>query len=162
MENQDVRIITLPPMRMASFYAFSSSPETEAWEKLVVWAKAHSYLQEAPARRIFGFNNPDPSEGSPSYGYELWLTIDPEAPQDDEITFKDFSGGLYAALLCEVKGDPGEIIPATWGKLVKWLESSQYKIGTHQWLEEHLTRFVSVDQGFVLDLYLPISASSTD
>jgi hypothetical protein len=30
MENQEIRIITLPPMQVASFYAFGSNPELKA------------------------------------------------------------------------------------------------------------------------------------
>jgi hypothetical protein len=56
MKNQDIRITTLPPMRVASFYAFSSSPEVDAWNMVADWAKAHACWQEAPATRVFGFN----------------------------------------------------------------------------------------------------------
>jgi len=157
MEKQDIRIIYLPAMRVASFYAFSSSPETEAWEKMITWAKAHSCWHEPPATRIFGFNNPDPSAGSPNYGYEFWLTIGPDMQLDNETAAKDFSGGKYGVLRCAVSGNPWDIIPASWGMLVKWLESSHYKHGNHQWLEEHLTRLESNDKGFILDLYIPIT-----
>lgn len=157
MENQDVRIIRLPAMRVASFYAFSASPEFEAWEKMMTWAKAHSCWQEPPATRIFGFNNPDPSAGSPNYGYEYWITINPEISSENGTAIKEFPGGLYAVLRCEVSSDPWESIPAAWQKLVAWLEASHYKHGKHQWLEEHLTRFASNDNGFVLDLYIPIT-----
>jgi hypothetical protein len=75
MEKENIRIITLPAMRVGSFYAFSSSPETDAWNKAVCWEKSHGNWQEPPTTRIFGFNNPDPSAGSPNYGYEFWLTI---------------------------------------------------------------------------------------
>lgn len=157
MENQDVRIIRLPAMRVASFYAFSASPEAQAWEKMVPWAKAHSCWQEPPATRIFGFNNPDPSAGSPNYGYEFWLTIGSQITADKGLTIKEFPGGLYGVLRCEVSDNPSESIPESWKTLVRWLESSHYKHASHQWLEEQLTRIESVDKGFVLDLYLPIS-----
>jgi AraC family transcriptional regulator len=148
MENQDIRIISLPAMHVASFYAFSSSPELEAWEKAVAWAKANGKWQEAPTTRIFGFNNPDPSAGSPNYGY---------VQSDAEPKIKDFSGGLYAVLHCDVNANHLDVIGSAWGRLVKWLEASHYKHGNHQWLEEHLTRHDSNDKGFILDLYLPIS-----
>jgi AraC family transcriptional regulator len=158
MENQEIRIVTLPPMRVASFYAFSASPELEAWSKVVDWAKEHGCWEIPPSRRIFGFDNPSPSTGSPNYGYEFWLTIDPAELPDREAQIKEFSGGLYGVLNCDVSaGNPYDIIPSTWGKLVKWLESSHYKHGRHQWLEEHLTRFDSNDKGFVLDLFIPIT-----
>lgn len=157
MENQDVRIVTLPPMHVASFYAFSSSPENEAWNKLEVWAKDNGYWQDVSAARIFGFNNPDPSAGSPNYGYEFWITIGPDVHPGKEVKIKDFSGGKYAVLRCEVTGNPGVEIPAAWNKLVKWFEASHYKCGNHQWLEENLIRFNMDEHRFVLDLYFPIA-----
>jgi hypothetical protein len=48
MENEDIRIITLPAMRVGSFYAFSSSPKTDAWNKVVSWAKSHGNWQIPP------------------------------------------------------------------------------------------------------------------
>ena len=157
MENLDIRFISLPAMRVVSFYAFSSNPETQSWEKTVTWAKAHNCWQEAPTIRVFGFNNPDPTAGSPNYGYEYWLSVGDDVQSDNNTTIKEFSGGMYAVLRCVVSSSPWEIIPASWGQLVKWLESSHYKLGNHQCLEEHLTRFDSNDQGFILDLYLPIT-----
>lgn len=157
MNNQEVRIVTLPPMRVASFYAFSSSPELEALEKAATWAKAHNCWHEAPATRVFGFNNPDPSAGSPNYGYEFWVTISPGVKPENDMKIIDCPGGLYAVLNCNVSGDHYEIIPSTWEKLVRWLESSHYKHGSHQWLEEHLSRGESNQGGFILDLFLPIT-----
>jgi AraC family transcriptional regulator len=158
MKNQEIRIVTLPAMRVVSFHAFGPSPEAEAWEKMSNWAKAHACWQDPPVVRIFGFNNPDPSAGSPNYGYEFWVTINPDEQVDGDARIEEFSGGLYGVLNCDVSsGDPGDIIPSTWSKLVTWLESSHYKHGNHQWLEEHLTRGDSVDNGFILDLYIPIS-----
>jgi AraC family transcriptional regulator len=157
MANQDIRIMSLPAMRVASFYAFSTSPEIQSWEKTVAWAKAHNCWQEAPITRIFGFNNPDPSVGSPNYGYEYWLSVGPDVQADFDTKVKDFSGGTYGVLRCEVSGNPWDTIPSAWGELVKWQESSHYKLGNHQCLEEHLTRFDSIEQGFILDLYLPIT-----
>jgi AraC family transcriptional regulator len=157
MTTEQVRIVSLPPMRVASFYAFGESPETAAWDKMVRWAKSHSLWLEPPDIRVFGFNNPDPAEGSPNYGYEFWLTSNHEILQDEEMKIKQFTGGLYAVMHCDVPGDPGEFIPSTWGKLVEWHESSHYQLGNHQWLEEHLSRGDTNMAGFVLDLFLPIS-----
>ena len=155
MENQNVRIVTLPGMKVASFYAFSSSPELEARQKMEDWAKLHDIPIQSPATRVFGFNNPDPTSGSPNYGYEVWLTLDSDVQPNTDDKIKQFSGGLYAVLRCDVNDDPWEVIPARWGELVKWFEASHYKHGNHQWLEEHLTHLSSTD--FVLDLYLPIA-----
>jgi hypothetical protein len=73
MSDLDVRIVTLEPMRVASAHAYSASPEGEAWDKLIAWAKPKGLLEDATAHRIFGFNNPNPSPGTPNYGYEFWI-----------------------------------------------------------------------------------------
>jgi DNA gyrase inhibitor GyrI len=157
MENQEVRIVTLPPLRVASFYVYSEYPEIEGWSKLVTWAKAHGMWKTPPETRIFGFDNPGSSEGSPNRGYELWLTVEREVQADEQIKIKEFPGGLYGVLRCDVTtADPFEIIPATWQELVRWLETSHYKLGKHQCLEEHLTHNEIGGQNFILDLYLPI------
>ncbi len=157
MEDQEIRIITLPPMRVASFYAYSENPEQEALSKLFSWATAHGCWQAAPTTRLFGFDNPSPSEGSPNRGYEVWLTIEQDVHTDADLKIKEFPGGLYGVMRCDVTGDPFDIIPAAWQKLVRWLESSQYHFGNHQWLEEHLSRAEPSETGFILDLYIPIT-----
>jgi predicted transcriptional regulator YdeE len=65
---------------------------------------------------------------------------------------------LYAVTRCEVE-NPGEDIPRTWQKLVKWMEGSRYHHARHQWLEEHIGPLEAQDnnQPFTLDLYLPVS-----
>ena len=84
MNTLDVRIVTLAPMRVASFYGFGPSPEFVAWEKLMAWSRPKGMLDGPTQARIFGFNNPNPSAGSPNYGYEFWIEVDPEVTVDAE------------------------------------------------------------------------------
>ena len=156
MGKLEVRIVKLEPMRVISLYGFGSSPETQAWDKLVAWAKAKGLWEDGGTRRLFGFNNPDPSHGSPNYGYEVWMTVEENIQPDGEARLICFPGGLYAVTRCDVK-DPYQDIPQTWKKLVAWMEDSQYRHAHHQWLEEHLSQVGGVSTGFVLDLYLPIA-----
>jgi DNA gyrase inhibitor GyrI len=156
MKELDVRIVKLEPMRVASAHAFGPSPEPEAMNKLTAWAEPKGLLAEPEKHRVFGFNNPDPSPGSPNYGYEFWIAVGPDMEADGDLEIKEFSGGLYAVTRCEVQGDAYEIIPATWQQLVAWREDSKYQCGNHQWLEEALRPLGSADD-FVLDLYLPIT-----
>ena len=156
MSKLPVRIIKLEPMQVASVHGFGKEPETEAWQKLIAWAKPHGLLNAPEKHRIFGFNNPSPSPGSPNYGYEFWIEVGPEATPDGAVVMKTFPGGLYAVTRCEVRNDPGDIIPAAWKQLVLWREQSQYRSARHQWLEEHLSE-PDAPEGFVLDLYLPIA-----
>jgi AraC family transcriptional regulator len=159
MNELEVRIVKLEPMRVASAHAYSEGPEQDALEKLVAWAKPKGLLENPEKHRVFGFNNPDPSPGSPNYGYEFWITIDStvgsDAEPEGEIKMKEFPGGLYAVARCEVK-EPWKDIQATWKRLVAWRENSQYQGANHQWLEEHLGPLESSEE-FVLDLYLPIA-----
>jgi DNA gyrase inhibitor GyrI len=156
MSEIDVRIVKLPAMRVACVNGFGTEPEEQAFEKMKEWAKAHNLLGKP--YRLFGHNNPDPSPGSPNYGYDVWITVNESMQADGETRIIEFPGGLYAVARIEVK-NPGDEIPATWQKLVKWMEASKYSHGRHQWLEEHLGPLDEMggSQPFTLDLHLPIT-----
>ncbi len=120
--------------------------------------QAHS-LDDVGERRFFGFNNPDPSPGSPNYGYEQWVTVDTAAPPEGGVTIKDIPGGAYAVTRCRL-----ENITETWKALVIWLEDSPMRFGPGQCLEECLTPQIFTQPGdqdpmqAVFDLYLPVAA----
>jgi DNA gyrase inhibitor GyrI len=156
MSKLDVRIVKLEPMRVVSFWAFGESPESEAWEKLLFWARSRGLLDDPEKHPMFGFNNPNPSAGSPNYGYEVWIAVGPEAEPEGDARILDFDGGLYAVLRCEVPTGQYDVIGSSWKKLVTWREDSKYKCGTHQWLEQNLPLNLPGTE-FVLDLYLPIT-----
>jgi len=158
MTRLDVRIVDLPPMRVASFWGFGREPEGTAFEKALGWARPRGLLDEPAAHPLFGFNNPDPSAGSPNYGYEVWVKVDPETePADGEdMRIQSFDGGRYAVTRCEVPKGDFDVIGKTWKQLVAWREDSRYHCGGHQWLEQSLPES-RADLEFVLDLYLPIA-----
>ena len=157
MSELNVQIVKLEPMRVASAYGFGSSPEMVAWQNLVAWAKPKGFLDDPENHRIFGFNNPDPSPGSPNYGYEFWMEVGPDvAPggvPEGEIRVQDFAGGLYAVTGCVGV----ETITATWKALVEWVAGSRYGNGRHQWLEQHLSPDGTPPDALKLDLFLPIT-----
>ena len=162
MSEFDIRLVRLEKLRVACVHGFGTQPELQAWEKMADFAGARGYLNDPSLHRIFGFNNPDPTPGSPNYGYELWITVDPDVAAEGEVEVKEFPGGLYAVARCEATGDPYEVIPATWQRLVVWREQSAYQPGSQQWLEEHLPAqgrgLVETAGGaLVLDLYLPLA-----
>lgn len=154
--NDDVRIVELKPMRVASVLGFGPQPEEAAWAKLEAWAGPRGLMQPAGEHRIFGFNNPSPTPGSPNYGYEFWIQVGPEVQSDEQVEVKDFPGGLYAVLRWDGEDDPYVGIPAAWKRLVQWRENSRYQGGGHQWLEESLRPAEMPPGKFMLDLYLPI------
>ena len=153
MGELQVRIVKLEPMRVASAHAYSASPEGDAFEKLVAWAQPKGLTDDLKTHRIFGFSNPDPTPGSPNYGYEFWIAVGPDVEPKGEIKVKDFNGGLYAVTRC--KGV--ENIHPTWQKLVTWLEDSKYRGAHHQWLEEHLSEISAPPDELLIDLYAPIA-----
>ncbi len=158
MTELEVRIVKLEPMRVASFHAYGADPEHDAAKNLVDWAKPLGMLDDPEKYRIFGFDNPTPSPGSPNYGYEFWITIEADMEPESEVDIKEIPGGLYAVTRCEIKGDAYEVIPETWKRLVKWREDSEYGCGNTYWLEEHIAPSpFEVSNEFTLDLYFPIT-----
>lgn len=135
METEKVEIVTLPAARVASAWGFGAGPEDVAWAKLESWAKPLGLL-DAPGARVFGFNNPNPSAGSPNYGYEFMVTVGPEVEPGPEIRIGELKGGKYAVMPARVETDPGTDIPAAWRRLDKWVAEHGYRMGHHQWLEE--------------------------
>jgi DNA gyrase inhibitor GyrI len=140
-------------MRVATAHGFGASPEGVAWDKLLAWATPQGLLTDRSAVRFFGFNNPNPSPGSPNYGYDQWMTVGPDKQGDDDIQILDFPGGLYAVARCEGLSTIGDV----WQQLVTWCEDSPYKKAHHQWLEEHLSPLGVPPDQYVFDLYLPIA-----
>jgi DNA gyrase inhibitor GyrI len=156
MSDLDVRIVKLEKMRVASFLGFGPSPEEEAWNKLNTWVKPRGYQENPEQHPIFGFNNPDPSPGSPNYGYELWIVVGPEVESEGDMSTKEFAGGLYAVTRCDVPKGDFEEIGRKWKQLATWREDSRYKAAHHQWLEKSVEFDASVLE-FALDLYIPIA-----
>ena len=140
MSKLEVRIVSLEPMRVASANGFGEQPETQTWSKILAWASAQGF-EDLSKHRFFGFNNPNPSPGSPNYGYEQWITVPPGSQGNEEIEIKEFSGGLYAV----TRSEGLQHISENWMKLALWREESNYQEAHHQWFED-----------YVFDLYAPI------
>lgn len=138
VDAERVEIVTLPAMRVASAWAYGSSPEEMAWQKLDAWARPLG-LFAAPGARVFGYNNPNPSAGSPNYGYQFLVTVGREVEPGDDVRIEELHGGRYAVMPAVVETDPGVDIPAAWRRLDKWVAEHGYRMGRHQWLEEHDT-----------------------
>ena len=153
MSDLNVRIVQMEPMRVASAHGFGTEPEPQAWEKILAFAEARGI--DTGEVRFFGFNNPNPSPGSPNYGYEQWMTVSPGVEGEGEITIKEIPARRYAVARCEGLSTIGKV----WQDLVLWFEDSPYKKPAHwcQCLEELLTRPGLPYEEYVFDLYLPIA-----
>ena len=153
MTGLEVHIVQLPALRVASVYGFGASPELLAWEKLLTWATDKGLLDEPPTYRIFGFNNPNPTVGSPNYGYEFWISVGPQIESDDVAIVKEFPGGRYAVTRCVGV----EEISGGWQALVAWLVDSGHGQADHQWLEEHIGAVGQSPQRWTIALHAPIA-----
>lgn len=152
MNPHDVRIVKLESTRVAVFYGFSKTPEDDAHKQCIAWLKEMGLLDQPNSYRHFGFNNPDPTPGSPNYGYEIWIPIDTDKDIGENLKTKEFPGGLYGVTRCESLSTIGK----DWKRLIAWREASQYNLGSHQCLEELLTKYPSNEGDYSFDLYIPI------
>ncbi len=152
MSGLEVRIAQMEPMRVACSHGFGESPEGEAWDKILAFARSKGV--DTGQARFFGFNNPDPSPGSPNYGYEQWMTVGPDVKAEGEIIIKEIPSRLYAVTRFKGLSNIGEV----WKQLVLWFEDSRYKKPSHwhQCLEELLTPPGTPFDECVFDLHLPI------
>ena len=153
MSEIKVRIVQLEPLRMLSSYGYGKEPESIAWEKLNAFMQKKGLVKGGEYPTTYGFNNPNPSKGTPNYGYEIWLPVDETLEPEGDLRIVDFYGGLYAVTRFKGLFNIGEI----WGKLVRWQEGSKYKLGAHQCLEHLLEGVEQTPEAMVFDLYLPIA-----
>ena len=151
MSDLEVRIVHLEPMRVACTHGFGQTPEGEATEKMMAFLESKGLTFEDV--RWFGFNNPDPSPGSPNYGYDVWATVEPDTVAKGDVQIIDFEGGLYAVTRFKDLNNIGKV----WKGLVHWREDSPYQKANHQWLENLLVPPDTPTEEFVFDLYLPIA-----
>jgi DNA gyrase inhibitor GyrI len=153
MSDLEVKIVQMEPVRVASAHGFGASPEEQAWSKILAFAESKGL--DPKKARFFGFNNPNPSPGSPNYGYEQWMTVGPDVKAEGEITIKEIPSRQYAVAHCEGLSNIGDV----WRQLVLWFEDSPYKKPPHwyQGLEELHAGPDVPPEDFVFDLYLPIA-----
>jgi len=154
MSNLDVKIVKLDKFRFASAYGYGQSPEDVAHKKMNAFLEKKGLLEGYGTKyRHFGFNNPNPSAGSPNYGYEIWVEVGPEVEPEGDVRINDFCGGLYAVTRFQNLENIGKV----WQELVRWRETSKYKPAHHQWLEQLHNPMESDPAKFDFDLFLPIS-----
>ena len=153
MSEIEVRIVKMEPMRMLSSYGYGPEPENIAWEKITAFIREHDLLEDGNFPATYGFNNPNPSKGSPNYGYEIWLPVDESVQPEGDLRIVDFMGGMYAVTRFKGLSNIGRV----WGELVKWREASKYRPAYNQCLEHLLGGAGGPPEGMVFDLYLEIA-----
>lgn len=154
----NVRIVRLPAMTVASYRAESATPEDDCSKVFNRFVLEHK-LHKRDGYRYFGFNNPNPTDGNPVYGYEMWVSIPDDFTGLEPLKRISFRGGLYASISTQMN-EIGE----RWQLLYDWCKShEQYDFDpSAQWLEECSMDFESfisdkTDDGEKqLDLLAPI------
>lgn len=128
----NVRIVKLPVMLVASYRAESATPEDDC-SKIFNKFVLENNLHKRDGYRFFGFNNPSPYEGNPVYGYEMWVTIPDDFVVPEPLEKKSFNGGLYASISTRMN-EIGE----RWQLLYNWgMDNDKYDVDfSFQWHEE--------------------------
>lgn len=156
MNTFEVRIVRLEPQTVAVGYGYGPGPELLAWEQVSTFLRERGLDRDGKPHRFFGFNNPNPSTGSPNYGYEQWVTVEPGTAPAPQVAVRQFSGGLYA-----VRSTTLKTITHDWHQLVLWCESNGHSPSDDQCLEECLispSAPLEITEDTPFDLYLPIVA----
>jgi len=151
----DVRIVDLPPMRVASALGYGTEPEDQAGTMICEFARSIGLEPGRPGYRTFGFNNPNPAPGSPNYGYEMWLVVGPDVEAKPPIEIKEIPGSKYAVTRFTGLSNIGRV----WRELVAWFEDSPYTRPPNwcRCLEEVVNPAETDPDKWTFDLYLPIA-----
>jgi DNA-binding transcriptional MerR regulator len=139
---EGIRILYLPAATVAASRFVGEAPEDAAGRQLDQFVRDTGLVERKPDMRVYGFNNPSPTEEGQPYGYEFWVTIPEDMDVPAPLEKKHFAGGLYAAH-CIKMGDFQE-----WGDFTQALmQSEEYKVdpreplGMGGCMEEHLNAF---------------------
>lgn len=171
----DIKVIReLPDLKVACYTYFGKDPEDHAFAIMKEWAKTHNVPFHEDTYRIFGYNNPDPSnvdDFSELYGYEVCITISDEQYEALEdvpsiltkesypcVKRRILRGGKYAVMSVkrDETGDIGTPIMAAWKRFNLWISESKYLWGGNQYLEEHLGFSDDDDHIGGVNLYISI------
>lgn len=157
----DIRIVNLPKMVFACYRAESTTPELDCakvFNKLII---EHALHQQYGFRH-FGFNNPDPQEGNPVYGYEMWCVVPADFQVLKPFYKMEFPGGLFASIPTRMS-----VIGERWHLLWEWVfHNETYEVDWNpdagrRMFEENVNYTPSFpDEPEQLDLLAPIKHKS--
>mgnify|MGYP001114666223 CR=1 FL=1 len=146
----NLKIISLPLMRTASFNVVSESPEDEALNRIITWAENENLMSTA---RIFGYNTTPYEPLQKKYGWAACVTIPDNVKIPDFLEEKKLPGGLYASL------ESTNEVYDSWQKLTILLkENNEYSIDlTRPCLEEHIKS--AENKGTINNFYITLLAA---
>jgi DNA gyrase inhibitor GyrI len=154
MSKFKIRIEELAPMRVAVFRGYSKTPEMEAHEHAVAFAKEKGLVDKINCLKTFGFNKPAPwVTKEEEYGYELWVVVGSDVDVPPYIMVKEFPGVKCAVTSIDKLADIG----AAWEYLYEWVEASKDFEHAHlDGLEEVLSPLGTPEEVLAFNLYLPV------
>ena len=94
---ENTRIIYVPPATVAAFQSGGPEPEDVAGAAINRFIVTENLFARKPDYRLFGFNNPSPTQESEAHGYEFWVTVPDDMEVPPPYEKKRMPGGLYAA-----------------------------------------------------------------
>lgn len=148
----EIKIVDMEEMIVASFHAFGTSPEIDAIGQMQAWARPRGLINDDGKYPVFGFDTIHPKPGTSEHGYEVWVKLDKEI-QNDDVTIKRIPAMKYAMLY----SDGFQNIGSNWRKLMAWVKNNgEYEHDSRgQCMEGHV--FGSAEDGdFALYLYEPV------
>lgn len=128
MHTLQVQIERLAPMRVATVAVTSASPEHDAINTLINWARPQGLLDGD--YRFFGYDN---CQDYPNHCYTAWLTVGNDVMPSGNIEVKQFPGGTFA--VTDAFGT--DRIAPQWAALARWCQDRGYHIVDQPGLEEH-------------------------
>ena len=99
---ENVRVVYLPPMTVASAYVTGENSEEKAWQAMVDFVKGSKLVEAKPDLRVFKIAHQNAS-GS-SFGDEVWVSVPDTIAIPPGLIKKRFLGGQYAAHVLNENG----------------------------------------------------------
>lgn len=121
IQDQDVRIVYLPPMTVAAAYVEGEDTEGKTMDMIRKFIAESGLLEIKPDVRSFGFDcSPEfQGIGIPSKVYESWVSIPDDIEVPAPLIKRKFSGGLYAAHVLRAWDFED------WRRLREWVNASE-------------------------------------
>ncbi|WP_018915640.1 AraC family transcriptional regulator [Vreelandella zhanjiangensis] len=125
----------------------------EAWMTLIAWAKA----EQRDTNRQYGLHHSNPAWVElEQCHYVACLEIDTPVSRHSIISQLVIPEGLHAVF--HLTGKYGELLPQISQVFKTWLPTSKFKLrSTPGYVRYHKNQFLSEDETFDLEFYLPIS-----
>ncbi|MCL2420756.1 MAG: effector binding domain-containing protein [Defluviitaleaceae bacterium] len=99
---ENVRVIYVPPMTVASVYYTGEDAEESAWQALTSFVKESNLLEMKPDLRVFKIAHQNAT--GHSFGDEAWVSIPDALDIPEGFVKKRFLGGQYAAHVLDNNG----------------------------------------------------------